>query len=376
MPKISDYLASADQRPAGFDYMRLFLSLFVMFAHAAHISLGKDFNEGLWQQPFTRAVLSAALPMFFTLSGFLVGGSMDRTRTVAKFLGLRAIRIYPALVVDILFTALIVGPLVTTLSWEAYFTDPGFAAYLWNVTGHDIIFVLPGAFTENPQVYANLQLWTVPFELLCYIALAGMMAAAYFVRRSIVIPLGTCIVFALVMAHMVLTTDWLATDGHGPVSGPILILAFLLGVNIHLFRDRIPCSPSIIGVLFFSSLIGFSFGPFDHIAGVFPAALLTVCLGVLNPRRVNAIKHADLSYGLFLYHYIVQQALISAAGGAMAWYILIPVSFILTLAFAYASWTLVEKPALELRKPLGRLEDRLIGFWARIRRPATPATLP
>lgn len=103
---------------------------------------------------------------------------MDRTRTVAKFLGLRAIRIYPALVVDILFAALIVGPLVTKLSLAAYFTDPGFADYLWNVTGHDIVFYLPGAFAENRQIYANRQLWTVPFELLCYISLGGMMALA------------------------------------------------------------------------------------------------------------------------------------------------------------------------------------------------------
>lgn len=203
-----------------------------------------------------------------------------------------------------------------------------------------------------------------------------MMAAAYFVRRSLVIPLGTLAIFALVMAHMVLTTSWQATDIHGPVSGPILILAFLLGVNIHLFRDRIPCSPMVSAVLFFFSLIGFSFGPFDHIAGIFPAALLTVCLGVLNPRRIKAIKFADLSYGLFLYHYIVQQALISAAGGEMAWYVLIPISFILTLAFAYASWTLVEKPALELRKPLGRLEDKWIAFWNRNWRPASSVTRP
>jgi len=367
MRTIHSYMETADHRPSGFDYMRLILASLVIVVHGLNTTIAGGIQE-IWKAPLLGASFSMLLPMFFTLSGFLVAGSMDRTRTVAKFLGLRAIRIYPALIVDILFTALIIGPFVTTLSWDAYFADPGFAAYLWNVTGHDIVFTLPGAFADNPQFYANLQLWTVPFELMCYIALAGMMVAAYFVPRSVVIPIGTFLMFVIVMAHKVLTTDWQATDGSGPMSGPVLVLAFLLGVNIHLFRKRIPCSPLIIVVLFFSSLIGFSFGFFDRIAGVFPVALLTVCLGVLNPKRIQIIKHADLSYGLFLYHYTLQQALISTAGGELAWYILTPVSFVLTFAFAYASWTLVEKPALELRKPLGRLEDRWIALWERNRR--------
>jgi peptidoglycan/LPS O-acetylase OafA/YrhL len=373
MRTIHSYMEAAGYRPSGFDYMRLILATMVLVSHGLNTALAADGMREVWKTPLLGGLFSMVLPMFFTLSGFLVAGSMDRTRTVAKFLGLRAIRIYPALVVDILFTALIIGPFVTSLSWDAYFSDPEFAAYLWNVTGHDIVFTLPGAFDNNPQFYANLQLWTVPFELMCYIALGAMMAAAYFVRGSIVIPLGTFVIFALVMARTGLTTNWQFTDWYGPVSGPMLIVAFLLGVNIHLFRDRIPCSPMMILGLILATLIGFSFGPYDRLIGVFPAALLTVCLGVLNPRRINIIKHADLSYGLFLYHYILQQALISAAGGELAWYILIPVSFILTLAFAYASWTLIEKPALELRKPLGRLEDRWIALWEKNKRDA-PAT--
>lgn len=180
--------------------------------------------------------------------------------------------------------------------------------------------------------------------------------------------MGTLLAFAFVIARIGLATDWQFNDGDAQISGLMLVLAFLLGVNIHLFRDRIPCSPIVIATLFAASIVGFSFGPYDRIVGVFPSALLVVCSGVLNPRRINLIKHADLSYGLFLYHYILQQALISAAGGEMAWFILIPVSFILTLAFAYASWTLVEKPALELRKPLGRMEDKWIAFLEKKRR--------
>jgi peptidoglycan/LPS O-acetylase OafA/YrhL len=57
--------------------------------------------------------------MFFALSGFLVAGSPERSKTLLTFLGLRAIRIYPALGVEVVLSALLIGTAVTTLPLPA-----------------------------------------------------------------------------------------------------------------------------------------------------------------------------------------------------------------------------------------------------------------
>ena len=104
--------------------------------------------------------------MFFALSGFLVASSLERCKTLFTFLGLRAIRILPALAVEIFISALIIGPLFTTEPAKAYFAAPEFHDYFLNILG-DIHYHLPGVFAANPSDAVNGQLWTVPYEMIC-----------------------------------------------------------------------------------------------------------------------------------------------------------------------------------------------------------------
>ena len=145
---LEEALVAADGRPSGFDYMRLTLSVAVFVSHSFGTSYGESGAEAVWNGP-AAALVAAILPMFFALSGFLVAGSMVRCATLVKFLGLRVIRIYPALAVEVLLSALLIGPVLTTVPLTSYFTDPVFFHYLVNVTGH-ISYYLPGVFADNP----------------------------------------------------------------------------------------------------------------------------------------------------------------------------------------------------------------------------------
>ena len=97
--------------------------------------------------------------MFFALSGFLVAGSMERTPKLSQFLTLRIIRLVPALAVEVLLCALILGPLVTNKPLWDYFAAPEFWAYFRNIVG-DVHFTLPGVFEDNklPRI-VNASLW-------------------------------------------------------------------------------------------------------------------------------------------------------------------------------------------------------------------------
>src|SRR5262249_19035746 len=142
---LGEKLAQSAGRPTGFDYLRLGLSVAVVCMHSAITSYGQPADFALWLSPL-RAPLRLILPMFFALSGYLVAGSLLRSTSLVQFLGLRVLRIYPALSVEVLLSALLLGPLLTSEPVVRYITSQTFLAYLLNVTGH-IHYQLPGVFT-------------------------------------------------------------------------------------------------------------------------------------------------------------------------------------------------------------------------------------
>ncbi|MBP7484454.1 MAG: acyltransferase family protein, partial [Aquabacterium sp.] len=116
---LSERLNSANGKPSGFDYMRLALAVLVIGFHSVVTSYGAD-AQAKFNQTLTGQIFGLILPMFFCLSGFLVAGSLMRSRSITTFLGLRALRIYPALAIDAIFCGLILGPMLTTLPIKEY----------------------------------------------------------------------------------------------------------------------------------------------------------------------------------------------------------------------------------------------------------------
>ena len=97
----------------GFDTMRIVLAMIIMGFHGSQILHGRiaaDFRLSNFF-PLTLSLV----PLFFSLSGFLVTGSALRTRSVKKFLTNRSLRIFPALTVEVFLCAILLGPLLTAL---------------------------------------------------------------------------------------------------------------------------------------------------------------------------------------------------------------------------------------------------------------------
>jgi peptidoglycan/LPS O-acetylase OafA/YrhL len=129
----------------GFDFLRIFLATAIIAWHTAsltgHLEMARA--SAFWFFEY------ALVPMFFVLSGFLVAGSGMRLST-KNFVLNRAARIVPALFADIVFAALLIGPLVTTLPANLYFTGPTFFTYFLNIAGW-VHYSLPGVFAGNPS---------------------------------------------------------------------------------------------------------------------------------------------------------------------------------------------------------------------------------
>lgn len=347
---LSERLAFTKNRPAGFDYMRISLALAVIFWHSRLISYGADAPVGPWGRVLEPLAL-LIVPMFFALSGFLVAGSLERSRSLVGFLGLRVFRIMPALAVEVMLSALILGPLLTTLSLGEYFASPVLHEYFWNIVGH-IHYKLPGLFEQNPNDLVNGQLWTVPYELVCYILISVLAVAGIVRRREFLF--GFLVVYYVAQFANTLFRAQTEFQGAG---GSSIVMAFITGVAFYRYRERIPWSGWLFLATLVVSIVLPMFVPKGMRFASVPITYVTVYLGLMNPPRNRLLLSGDYSYGLYLYGFPVQQAVYSASTAFHSWYASVLISVPIAAAIAAASWWFIENPVLRRRDKLKLFED-------------------
>lgn len=339
----------------GFDYLRIFLSVSVLVMHSIALATGSDTT--IWTGPF-RCIPATILPMFFALSGFLVTGSLQRVK-LHQFITLRLVRLIPALAVEIAFSTLIIGLLVTTLSSQEYLSSHVTWKYFLNIVGY-IHYLLPGVFAENvyPDVM-NGQLWTIPFEFECYFSLVILSMIAIVKRRGWFS--ASLVVFCLLATVFSVVTHR-GIDFSNHVPGRMLVASFLAAVSIYLYKDKLPLSNSAGVTSLLVSTFLLEYPELCYLAP-FPIAYATVWIGLM---RLPAIPFGDLSYGVFLFHFPVEQTLMHLFPGIHAWWLLALMALPLTAMFAWLSWTFVEHPVLSRKKQILALSDRVMGL-ARLR---------
>lgn len=333
----------------GFDSLRLWLALAVLLIHSFAVAeYDRGLPQTLWSGPL-RPLLLAVLPMFFGLSGFLVAGSAMRAPSVKAFLALRLLRLLPALSVEVTLSALVLGPLLTTVPLWLYFTDPLFVSYFGNIIGR-IQFFLPGLFASTPIVgIVNLNLWTLHAEYGCYaFMLLLMVSGVLFDRRKTTVIVGG----ALVMLGAGNSVFGLGetTEMYGET---VLLMSFIMGMVAYQWRERIP----IRGDLFMVAAAALYFvwsARGTALLGVIPLTYCMVYLGMQQLPRMKLLPPGDYSYGIYLYGFPIQQTLVYLVPELKVWWALFPVAALVTLAVAILSWHVVERPALSLRRKVMR----------------------
>ena len=152
-----------EHRSNNFDALRLLAALTVVVAHAWPLT-------GVSPSPMLGGikVFHLAVFVFFAISGYLITTSWQRAPRVRRFLAARVLRIFPALILVVVLTVLVIGPVATTLPLGEYFTSPQTWGYLVTVT-LAAAYQLPGVFDQNPLDVVNGSLWTLGPEFACYL---------------------------------------------------------------------------------------------------------------------------------------------------------------------------------------------------------------
>lgn len=336
----------------GFGALRLSLALAVLFVHSLTVA---QYDVGLpqrvWSGPL-RPVLLAILPMFFALSGFLIAGSALRLRTLKAFLVSRLLRLLPALIVEVTLSALILGPLLTSVTWRSYFSDPLFLSYFGNILGH-VQFNLPGLFADAPMPsVVNLNLWTLAPEYDCYLLMTALMASGVLFDGYKTTLVATVVLGLVGIGNSAF--DLAETDT--TYGAPILLASFTMGAVAYHWRERI----FINGEIFVAaSAVLYSAWSFRGAAllGLMPMTYCMVYLGMQRFPRLQFVPEGDYSYGIYLFGFPLQQTLVFLFPALKVWWALFPIAALTTCAAAIASWHLVEQPALSLRSVLIRRRE-------------------
>ena len=334
-----------------FDLLRLLAALAVWAGHGT-------FLYALYLPvPFPGYSLgSLAVYVFFFISGYLVCQSWMREPLWRAFWLKRVARIFPGLVVAVAFSVFVLGWLVTTLPTAAYWRAPlTWLNFVNNALALATVQTLPGVFETNPFARAVTgSLWTIRYELAMYVALALL---AWGVR-------GKRTVYPAVVAALALLW-WLARRGQWDTA-----LEASGGWFAALFRWQDFCG---FGVPFF---LGATFAawrlmpkPWMGVAALVALALAwwvpsdtarqgavwaLVALGVffaahwrMPPGHAAGRGRVDLSYGVYIYAFPVQQAVTewSLRAGWPLW-VCLGASLALVLALAWLSWFGVERPCI------------------------------
>lgn len=330
---------------SGFDYLRIALAVAVLAWHCLPLTAGAE-AAAAFMAGWLGALVRLVLPVFFALSGFLVAASLERN-TLRTFVVFRGLRILPALMVEITLSALVLGPLLTTFPLRRYLADERLRKYFSNVFGV-IHYELPGLFTNVPYPnVVNGSLWTVPYELECYLLLV-VLALLCITRRPRILLFIT-IVGGAVLLTISSLREAADLKIDAAVPGRALVLCFLAGTLIYAARTVVPYSRLLFAICLVT-MLAFLSVPALYVFSPIPAAYVTVWIGLHNFKKLPLLFSGDYSYGVYLYAFPIQQTWVYLLPARASYWTVFPLALVSVFCFAAFSWHAIERPALKLKK--------------------------
>lgn len=338
------------------DLIRLIASVMVIVGHAFTIHPTNNFTDPLFSFSKVGYLGSTAVSIFFFLSGILITKSYMTSNNWVKYCFMRFFRIWPAYLVCLITTVLIVGTAYTTLPILTYLTTKAtWKFFIGNATMLHMSYGLPDVFsTLHFPATVNISIWTLPYEVLCYIAVLIIGALGFFENANSLQKFGIFLL-VLLFAASITGLNVLGSNSN-------LFVFFSMGAFCALNSNHILISWKI-----FCSLIAcylFSIGN-DYSFLLFYPTVFYGAIYCASTKLICLIKlHGDYSYGTYLYGFITQQ-IIAYHFPQMTTYESLLISIPSSILLGYFSWNYIEAPSLIIgrklsSKPYKKLFQKLL----------------
>lgn len=324
--------------------LRHFAAFFVLISHSFDLTgnLNDEFLRKISGQSISFSRIG--LIIFFFISGFLITQSLVTTAGIKQFIWKRFLRIYPALIVLMLLTVFILGPLLTELPVKEYFAARQTWEYLFGTSLIRLRFLLPGVFHGEG---VNGSLWTLPVEFRLYLLLALLSLIGFIKKRFLYFGfIFLFIVFAILVIPLHSPGDLLS------YLTPYLSwgIYFLTGSFVFFIKDKIILDYKILIAFFIFWIVTKNMEMLNIISELICFSYFTLYMSFKTPVVFpDFFKENDFSYSMYLYAYPLQQIIIFE-NGSISPFKLMLLTLLGLIPLCWASWNLVEKPSLKLKR--------------------------
>ena len=310
-------------RRNNFDLLRLLMAVTVLLAHASELSLSPAL-DWIWLDGSTLAVQG-----FFVISGYLMMGSFGRSPSTLDFFRRRFLRIYPAYGAAVLLGSVALVSMTNAARFGAdwmHYLAANLVFANWLHPG------IAGVFEHNRLPAINGALWSMKFEVCCYL---GVPVVFLLARRAGWIPV-LCAIYASTAVAA------------GYVSSPLLhqllglVAGFVAGMALHHWRVQFDRARWPL-LAFACVALAMRFAPAQPAA----MAILVIAFARWTP-HVDAAKFGDLSYGIYITHFPIIQFLVAAGLFASSPWLALAAAIVLPALAALLSWRFVESPFIRL----------------------------
>ena len=328
-----------------FDLIRLYAATQVMLGHgASHLG-------------FKLPVLAATffslpgVPLFFSISGFLVGLSCLKSRGHwGVYAWHRALRIFPALWLCLLLTVLILiafgrGSFLLSLTGVAWLTAQATVFQFFN----------PSQLRDFGVGVINGSLWTIPVEIQFYLLFPFVVSWLSFLSKKrkfglTIVSITAVWSFSYFVFQVLLNRSLLDPESYFVKLLNVSLLPyffqFLLGFACLLplaFWGRKIAMHSLLILAFVAGMLALVLPQARPIFAPIAMASLPIGIGLI---QVDLLRGFDLSYGIYVFHMPIANALL-VSGVSKA--LLVPAYLLGVYSLACLSWLFVEKTALGLK---------------------------
>lgn len=348
--------ARGESADNNFNLLRLFFAALVVLSHSFELIDRSRVNEPFDRLFHTYSLGDLAVDGFFMLSGFLILKSWQRDPSAWRYLARRVLRIYPLFIVSTLLCGLLLGPLFG-----------GGAQYFAQFHAGELVkwmlllrepFV-PPVFLGLPYTDVNGPMWTIQYEFMCYllVALAGLALLAG--REAF-----WWLLWAAAMLLNLLYADRLNAIqfsgsrlllGDEPGSFVRFLSFFCSGALLFLYRERIRYRAGwAVLCLAVCALSLLRFSAAKLLLPTAGAYLLFFCAFATLPaaggfgRVQDFLRRNDLSYGLYLFGWPLQQILLGTLQPRSPWTLTL-LALPCAAVCALLSWRLLERRCLRLK---------------------------
>lgn len=377
----------SNDRNNNINIIKFLASILVVYSHSFDLS-GNKMLEPFRLIRAKTTLGGIAVSIFFVISGFLVVQSLENSKSIEKYIFSKWKRLIPGLFFASIFIVLILGTFYTDKKLLEFIKDKEVLKFIFeNISLIKTKYIIGDIFRNNIYPSAlNGAWWTLPWQFCCYVILILLTAFDY---KNSKISLGIFLVLLgigiykpwrisivlIIYLYFLFMYFLKGFDKNYKINiyrnkkyflfiqlssmflylltnnlGIKVISMFLAGSLFYIYRNSITLSKSRLIISVLILLLSLSNKYFLTISEVLFGSYIILYLSYGVRIKISKFgKKGDLSYGIYLYHFFIQQLIVSEFKNEILPLKLFILSFVFSYLLSLLSWNILEKKLLNYK---------------------------